>query len=483
MASKKDEAWETIFQRKRNEIESALKNKGYFDISPNEIKNLTGQEPRLITKFDHKSSLPKILDKLNLSLLSVSNRSYRLAHTNPFLTISKLEQPLTIFVSPSIELTTITKITNEADALHFAYASGVIHFISAWLHSRYVSPPLVKNKFLEEIMSAFLSGRWRRDHNDMSSPLPTATGRRGATHISFHLPEIVTTSRAIPYEVSGTQIEVDAGFESQEQVLLIEAKMGAVETISLRQILYPLLHYNAVINNIGDLSALKNALPPSPYVNPFKRFIFSLLMTYEPSTEEIRFSLYDPRQSPPMYELPFIFKRQDSSENWRKLKEEVLRLPVNIRVCDYEAPYPQADSMPRIIATLLSLYELGGTATVDEIFSNQDISTRQYDYYVNILIWLRLAKRLDGMVALNADGEELCKMGPHRRLAEIYKRAAADPLVNFALRNRHHLPQFNNQINNLFDQIPNSERISSMKTRQRRWQTIKSWAEYFDKIE
>jgi hypothetical protein len=55
--SQNDLAWEKLFE-KHKILDRILKD-GRFDISAAQIKE-SGREPRLMTKFDHKSQLPKL---------------------------------------------------------------------------------------------------------------------------------------------------------------------------------------------------------------------------------------------------------------------------------------------------------------------------------------------------------------------------------------------------------------------------------------
>src|SRR5690606_4970809 len=70
--SKLDENWEKIFE-KHKIIDKVLAD-GYANITAKEINEF--REARLMTKFDHKSQLPKLFTDNNLSILPTSRGGY-----------------------------------------------------------------------------------------------------------------------------------------------------------------------------------------------------------------------------------------------------------------------------------------------------------------------------------------------------------------------------------------------------------------------
>ncbi len=65
--SKNNVAWEMLFEK--HQILGKLENSDYFLISSNDINKF--REARLMTKFDHRSQLPKIFKKNKLSILPI----------------------------------------------------------------------------------------------------------------------------------------------------------------------------------------------------------------------------------------------------------------------------------------------------------------------------------------------------------------------------------------------------------------------------
>lgn len=66
--TKDNTAWLKLFD-KYNILQSIDK-EGVFEISASQIKEF--REPRLMTKFDHRSNLPEIFNQYDLSILPIT---------------------------------------------------------------------------------------------------------------------------------------------------------------------------------------------------------------------------------------------------------------------------------------------------------------------------------------------------------------------------------------------------------------------------
>jgi hypothetical protein len=66
--SKNNEAWNEIFAKYK--ILEKIGRSELFFIDANQIKEF--REPRLMTKFDHQTSLPDMFKKNNLSILPIT---------------------------------------------------------------------------------------------------------------------------------------------------------------------------------------------------------------------------------------------------------------------------------------------------------------------------------------------------------------------------------------------------------------------------
>ena len=85
--SKNDIAWEEIF--KKHSVLDRLADNGKVSISSTEIKKF--REARLMTKFDHKSQLPRLFAAHNLSILPTSRGMYEIGRFETFCDFNKDE--------------------------------------------------------------------------------------------------------------------------------------------------------------------------------------------------------------------------------------------------------------------------------------------------------------------------------------------------------------------------------------------------------
>ena len=81
--TKNDRAWEELFTKysileKINEI-------GYFEIESNSINEF--RESRLMAKFDHYETLPKIFKQHKLSILPISRKKYIIGRFDTYLNV------------------------------------------------------------------------------------------------------------------------------------------------------------------------------------------------------------------------------------------------------------------------------------------------------------------------------------------------------------------------------------------------------------
>ena len=122
--SKNDIAWKLIFE-KHKILERILK-EGHLEISATKINEF--REARLMTKFDHKSQLPKLFADNNLSILPTSRGGYVIGTFETFCDFNTDD----IEVSPTefptfLESLDYRDITSEATAINCAFVSKILH--------------------------------------------------------------------------------------------------------------------------------------------------------------------------------------------------------------------------------------------------------------------------------------------------------------------------------------------------------------------
>lgn len=328
--SKLDECWNAI------EAEYAfvklVDEKGSFDISASQIKKY--REPRLVTKFDHRGNLPTIFKENNLSILPTSRGSYRISRFNTFQEVkAEFTNKVKYFpIPPFIESIKPEEISSEGIALNAAYSSGIIA------------------DFLGE-----------------EELVPTISGRQGSGDFDFYIRGI-KGSGDHPVSVSGSQIEIDAGYEGLECLSLIEAKMGLANDFMLRQLYYPYRVWSSRIEK-----------PVRPVFLTFSNSMF-YLFEYE-FTDPMVYNSAKLRQSARYSIVPIDISRDEITYTYKNTEGHE---------DDSSVPPIQADSIERVLDLCERLSH--GFMTKEQITNAYGFTARQTDYYLNAAKYLGLAK-------------------------------------------------------------------------------------------
>jgi len=314
-----DKAWEKLFETHKI-LEEVDKN-GCFEIESAQINKQ--RQSRLMAKFDHSVNLPDIFRDNHLSILPISRSKYVIGK---FATHLKVEYDnkteLTPFEFPAeIESIDYTNLYSESSALHCAFNIGIID-------------DLVGEK------TAY-----------------TVSGRMSTESFDFN---IINSIANKPYsiKVENSQCEIDAGFESDNYFVLIEAKKYIIKDFLIRQLYYPYRLWSKKIT--------KKVIP--------------VLMTY--SNDIFSFFIYEFSNNKDYNSLQLI-----TQKNYTIAPEEIQRSDVdlvlnNIKViAEPDVPFPQADKFERGVDLLSLLLERD--LTKDDITENYEFDRRQTDYYTN----------------------------------------------------------------------------------------------------
>jgi hypothetical protein len=324
-----DRAWETLFETHKI-LEEVDKN-GCFEIESAQINKK--RESRLMAKFDHSVNLPDIFRDNHLSILPISRSKYVIGK---FATHFKVGYDSKIEIIPfefpaEIESIDYKKLYSESSALHCAFNIGIID-------------DLVGEK------TAY-----------------TVSGRMSTESFDFN---IINSIANKPYsiKVKNSQCEIDAGFESDNYFVLIEAKNYAIDDFLIRQLYYPY--------RLWSKKLTKKVIP--------------VLMTY--SNDIFSFFIYQFSNDKDYNSLQLI-----TQKNYTIAPEEIQRSDVdrvfnNIKViAEPDVPLPQADKFERIVDLLSLLLERD--LTTDDITENYEFDRRQTDYYINGGVYLGLIEK------------------------------------------------------------------------------------------
>lgn len=316
--SKNDIAWEKIFEKYK--IIDNVINNGHSIISSTNINEF--REARLMTKFDHKSQLPKLFAENNLSILPTSRGGYVIGSFETFSDFNIDDVAVTPIEFPTfLESLDYRDITSEATAINCAFVSKILH-----------------------------------DFTEEDNLLPTVSGRMSSSSFGF---DINSSNGLFNINVGNSQIEIDGGYEGDNSLNLIEAKNYISDDFLVRQLYYPYKLWSGKIQK-----------QVRPIFLTYTNGIFHL--------REYAFTNINHYNS-----LVLIKHKkyvvQDGAINI-EIIQEILDKTKTIK--EPEIPFPQADSFERVI-NLCELLKQKDFITKEEITQSYDFDARQTDYYSN----------------------------------------------------------------------------------------------------
>lgn len=420
--TKNDIAWENLFD-KYNILDHINKN-GFYEIESKVIN--TERESRLMAKVDQYANLPQIFKSNKLSILPVSRSKYVLGNFKTFENIKYDKNAETVFVDFPSEIQTIDKqnLYSEASALHCAYVSGII------------------NDILQE--DAFF----------------TVGGRMSASSFDFAIKNTINNSK-YNINVNNAQLEIDAGFESANSFLLVEAKNYSVDDFLIRQLYYPYRLWTGKVS--------KKVIPAFlTYSNDvFSFFLFD----FENPTEYNSIKLLKQKNyiiAPEEIELEDIYNLLQ--------KTQVLNEPTTV-------PFPQANKLWRVVDLMNLLAE--NDQTKDEITLNYAFDIRQTDYYTNAAIYLGVVEKYKNgnneiAYRLSAKGEKIVKQKFKNKYLAIVECVLQHKIYNELLRRYFELgyPPTKDEVHEIMSKSYMHNVVPFSETFYRRAQSVTGWIDW-----
>lgn len=364
-SSLNDIAWEKLFSKLK--IVEGISRSGIFEISASQIKEF--REPRLMTKFDHKSQLPAIFKYHGLSILPISRGGYVIAPFQTFKHFEKNESDDVIKIDfPGyLESLDYKNITSESTAINCSFASHILH------------------DFLEE-----------------EELTQTVSGRMSSSSFSF---DINSKPGKLSVAVANSQIEIDGGFEGVHSLSIIEAKNYISDDFIIRQLYYPYRLWSSKISK-----------PVRPIFLTYTNGIFHL--------REYVFEESNNYNSILLIRQKKYFLREGAI-NLETIEKCIAR--TNVKP-EPELPFPQADSFERIV-NLTELLKQNGSLYKSDITENYDFDERQTNYYTDAARYLGLVTKrtVDKSIefALTKEGESLFAKNIYDRQLELVKLIVA----------------------------------------------------------
>lgn len=376
-ATKNDIAWEQLFDKYK--IVDKINEHGFYEIESKYINEF--RESRLMAKFDHKVNLPEIFKKYKLSILPITRNKYVLGQFDTYCNVKyndKIENTIISFPN-NIQSIDNNNLYSESSALHCAYVSGII------------------SEVLEEDEVAFTLG-----------------GRMSTASFNFNI-QSGSNKNLFPVRVENSQLEIDAGFESNSKLLLVEAKNFEVKDFLVRQLYYP---YRLWENKVS-----KKVIPT--------------FMTY--SNDVFSFFIYEFEDISLYNSLRLVKQKNFIIEPEKIQLEDIYQILNNVKIVEEpKIPFPQANRFERVIDLLGILYNKD--LSKDDITSNYQFTMRQTDYYTNSGIYLNLITKYKDkdnneiMYALSEKSRQVMKMRFKQKYLYLVKCILEHQSFNVALR-------------------------------------------------
>ena len=196
--SQTNAAWLKLFEK--FDVRSHLKSDGVFKISATDISKVGRREPRLMTKFDHRNSRPKIMQDMGITVLPVSNGQYVLLSGDGYCSIP---------VPNRIERYDPKSIGNFETL--------------RWRDGLHSEPQVIDTLFCASALRSFVGDETL-----------TLTLRGKLRSRPFNFAFNTKSHGAQNLDVNGVQIEIDSGYEGQS-IAIVEAKFGSTSDLIIRQ--------------------------------------------------------------------------------------------------------------------------------------------------------------------------------------------------------------------------------------------------------
>lgn len=341
------------------------------------------RECRLMTKFDHSSTLPGVFKQHNVNILPISRSEFLIGKFNAYGAVGAIgKKPQ--YMPMRDDLVTLPdvpeKITSEQTAIACACAAG--------------------------ILSDFT-------HEETGTMLPTLTGRVGSGDFHFRIRGL---GEAAIHDISvcKAQMEIDAVYETPEAIYLIEAKNHDCDDFIIRQLYYP-YRYLCNLPNPG-----KKVIPV------FMKYVNGMYYLHQ-----YRFNDIDELDSIEHVDgAVYTFIKQGITS------DDLDALLKVRRTSEPDAPFPQADTLSRVEDILNGLSTGGGSLSYQDIIDlNMDFTPRQADYYINAGKYLGLYdKGRNRNICLSETGKRIQGLTYRDRKLAIAKRILSTPVFSECYR-------------------------------------------------
>ena len=359
-----------------------------------------------MAKMDRYESSPQIFKENNMFLLPISRKEYAIIKGNGYHKLETINKKLEIYSTSKPFPESAIGIESESIFLDYANSCGL----------------------LEKLCQT-------------NNLILTFRGRR--TTPTFHFKVKDSSSNSI--KVEHAQIEIDSAFETLDQIIIFEAKIGIPDSFNIRQLYYPFRTF------YGKKKIIRNFffyLIPNEKIYLFWEYVFN------PFDEFNSIKLVDSRKFKVKLSNPI------SVTSYQKINPN-----------DKKIHIPQADDVNKIIEFPLRVFE--GYNTSAKMINAFGFVKRQSSYY-------RQAAELLGLVESDRNkykltqGEEFLKLPSEQKSNFVCKLLLEFSIINeiFLQISIDRTKKFTR--NDIIKLLKKRSHITGA-TLKRRTQTIVSW--------
>ncbi|RAI79794.1 type II restriction endonuclease [Macrococcoides caseolyticum subsp. hominis] len=366
------EAWKLIIDELH--LKDKIEKNNFVKVSAKKIKEY--KEPRVMCKWDSSYQRPKILRENNISILPISRREYVLGNFDLYCKFPELDKEIATKIKvPHFESINTDTISSEAKAISVINLSGILE-----------------------------------DFLNVEDNFSTFAGKMGVGKFNFDV-KLKNGTKKINIQVDKSICEIDAGYENNDSVVIVEAKNVVNSDFHVRQLYYPYRLWDTIVSKPIRLVF-------AVYTNKIFRlyeYRFKDIQDIS-SIELVKYKLYSIDSTDiQIDEIKVIHKKTniETDDNMSHFTKS------------NKVPFIQADSFDKVISLIENLYDnpMNKFEVAEEVLN---VDPRQSDYYFNAARYIGLLKKNSkGEMILTQLGEKMMKMSYKQRviimLQQIFK--------------------------------------------------------------
>lgn len=427
-----DRKWEKIFEK--YDALDVIEREGLFTITSGQINEF--KEARLMTKFDYIAQLPDIFYYNDLSILPTKRGEYVVGRFNAYEKMQTRDSTLLkdrkeIVFPDWIETIKPEKMTSESTMLNAAAASNMIHDVFS---------------------------------EDIGDVVQTVSGRMSSKEFKFNIQGIGKSSNnTYELDVMNSQIEIDAGYETPDKLLLFEAKNNTTDSFLIRQLYYPYQLWAKRLEGIKEVYPVFLQYANDTY--NFSIFKFDDINDYNSIRLIERRNYTFGAEHTSLNDIVNIFK-----------STKIVKEPVGI-------PIPQSNSFNKVLGILESITESeDGFVTNEELSLENDYHMRQADYYTRACMYLNFINRSDGGYVLSNIGKDYINANRRNKNLIVAKQLLEHKPINLVFERglNRGKPLNGTETFRLLEEAEDRDNTTNLNltTRERRASTVSSWVRY-----